>query len=69
MIWIDLFLINLHYLFVIYLDYIKKHVKGNTQFIKNTTFRLSEKMIAQPWKMFCKILMNTPATISIILLS
>ena len=38
------------------------HLKGNVQFVKNTTFGVWEKMIAQLWKMFCKKPMNTHAT-------
>ena len=44
-------------------------IKGNGQFIKNSTVGLWEKMVAQLRKMFCKILMNARATISLILLS
>ena len=44
-------------------------LKGNAQFVKNTTFGLEEKLIAQTQKMFRKILMNARATVSIILLS
>ena len=44
-------------------------LKGNAQFVKNTTFGLGEKIIAQPQKMFRKILMKARATVSIILLS
>ena len=42
--------------------------KGNAQYDQNTTFGLSEKMIAQLRKMLCKIPMNTRATISVMLL-
>ena len=43
-------------------------LKGNAQFVQNTTFGPWEKMIAQLRQMFCKILMNTRAPISVMLL-
>ena len=38
------------------------------QIFQNITFGLLEKMMAQPQKMFCKIPMNTRATIFVMLL-
>ena len=45
-----------------------RYLKGNAQFVQNTTFGLYEKMIAQRRKMFCEIRINTRATISVMLL-
>ena len=42
-------------------------LKGNVQFVQNTTFGLWEKTIAQLRKMFRKIPMNTYAIISVML--
>ena len=42
-------------------------LEGNAQFVQNMTFGLCEKMIAQLRKIFCKIQMNTRATISVML--
>ena len=41
--------------------------KGNAQFVKDTTFGLWEKMIAQTRRMFCKIPMNALVIVSVIL--
>ena len=43
-------------------------LKGNAQFVQNTTLGLLEKMVAQYRKRFCKIPRNTRATISVMLL-
>ena len=43
-------------------------IKENAKFVQNKTFGLWEKTIAQLWNIFCKMPMNTRATISVMLL-
>ena len=48
-------------------EYFFEHIKGNAQFVQNTTFGIREKTIAQFRKMFRKIPINAHASISVML--